>query len=145
MGGSEGGDRGDWRCPPTTYESSFIHHDFFTIWKNSIRVSRHKSILSCIVLSQQCCEVNFIPFTVAKPLWDLTTKYYWNLTPPNLTGCIRPWPTRVEKTRLNQHLRQHEWTKQWVKKSLPVSLPGVSILFAQHTVQNFNNWMKIVI
>ena len=27
--------------------------------------------------------------TVAKLLWDWTTKYYWNL-PPNLTGSIRP-------------------------------------------------------
>jgi len=29
--------------------------------------------------------------TVAKPLWDLTAKYYWNRLPPKITGWIRPW------------------------------------------------------
>jgi len=30
--------------------------------------------------------------TVAKPLSDMITKYYWNCPPPpNLTGWIRPW------------------------------------------------------
>jgi len=45
--------------------------------------SRYKAMLSSIVLSQQSCEVYFIPLTVAKPLWDLTAKY-----PPNITGWI---------------------------------------------------------
>jgi len=40
-------------------------------------------------LWQQCCHVYFIPVTIAKPLWDLTTKYYWN-RPPNVIGWIRP-------------------------------------------------------
>ena len=39
---------------------------------------QYKPILSSIVLSQHFCEVYFISLTVAKPLWDLTTKYYWN-------------------------------------------------------------------
>ena len=38
--------------------------------------------MSSTVWSQQCCEVYFIPLAVAKPLWDLTTKYYWNRPPP---------------------------------------------------------------
>jgi len=60
---------------PETYESNFIHHDFVQFGKQH---SRYKVILPSIVLSQQCCEVYFISRTVAKPLWDLTTKYYWN-------------------------------------------------------------------
>jgi len=42
---------------------------------------RYKAILLSIVLSQQCCEVYFISPTVAKPLWDLASKYYWNRLP----------------------------------------------------------------
>jgi len=53
--------------------------------------SRYKAILSSTVLSQQCCEVYFIPLTVAKTLYNLITKYYWNRPSPNLTGWIRPW------------------------------------------------------
>ena len=63
-----------------------IHHDFLQFGKQH---SRHKAVLSSILLSQHCCKVYFIPLTAAKPLWDLTTKYYWNL-PPNVTGWIRP-------------------------------------------------------
>jgi len=51
---------------------------------------RLKTILSSIVLSQQYSEVYFISFTLTKPLWYLTTKYYYN-SPSNLTGWIRPW------------------------------------------------------
>jgi len=43
--------------------------------------SRWKAILSCIALSLQCCEAHFQSLAVAKPLWDLTTKYYWNRPP----------------------------------------------------------------
>jgi len=46
--------------------------------------SRHKAILSSIVVSQQYCGEYFILFTVPKSLWDLTTKYYWNRTPLTL-------------------------------------------------------------
>ena len=38
-----------------------------------------------------CCEVRFISPTVAKPLWDLTSKYYWKQLPsPKFTGWIQP-------------------------------------------------------
>jgi len=47
--------------PPKTYESNFIHHDFVPIGKNH---SRYKAILLSVVLSQQCCEVYFISFTI---------------------------------------------------------------------------------
>ena len=58
---------------------------------------RYKAILLWTVLSQQCCEVYFIPFIVAKPLWDLTSKCYWNRPPPKLTDWIRPcWWVVVE-------------------------------------------------
>jgi len=59
--------------PPKTYESNFFHHNIVQARKQH---SRHKASFSFIVLSQQCCEVYFISFTVAKPLGDLTTKYY---------------------------------------------------------------------
>jgi len=58
-------------APPKTYESIFIHHNFVKFGKQH---SRYKAILSSTVLSQRCCEVYFIFLTVAKPLWDLTTK-----------------------------------------------------------------------
>ena len=57
--------------PPKTYESNFIRHDFLQFGKQQ---SRYKASLWSILLSQQCCEVYFIPLTVAKTLWDLTTK-----------------------------------------------------------------------
>ena len=66
---------------------NFFHHNIVQFRKQH---SRYKAIFSFIVLSQNCCEVYFILFTVAKPLWDLATKYYWN-RPPKLTGWIRPW------------------------------------------------------
>jgi len=72
--------------PPKTCESNFIHHNVLQSGKQH---SRYKAKLSSIVLSQQCCEVYSISLTVAKPLWDLTTKYYWNL-PHNLAGWILP-------------------------------------------------------
>jgi len=78
-------------APPKTKESNFIHHDFLLFGKQH---SRYKAILSSIVLSQHFCEVNFIPLTVAKPVWDLTTNYYWNRSPPNITGWIGPWMDR---------------------------------------------------
>ena len=58
---------------------NFIHHDFVQFGKQH---SRYKAILPSIVLSQQCCDAYFIYLTVAKPLWDLTTKFYWNRPPP---------------------------------------------------------------
>jgi len=68
----QGGDWGD--RPPKTYESNFIHHAFVQFRKRHWRL---KVILSSIVLSQQPCEVYFIPlYAVAKPLSDLTTKHY---------------------------------------------------------------------
>ena len=72
-----------------TYESNFIHNDFVQFRKQH---SRLKAILSSIVLSQQYCDVCFISLGVAKPLWDLTTRYYWNrpLSPKKIIGCIHP-------------------------------------------------------
>ena len=51
--------------------------------ENSIRDLT--DILSSFVWSQQSCEVYFISFAVAKPLWSLTFKYYWDRPPPSLT------------------------------------------------------------
>jgi len=68
-GGSiQGGD-----LPPKTYESTFIHHDSVQFGKQH---ARYKAIMPSIFLSQQCCEVYFISLAEAKPLRDLTTKYY---------------------------------------------------------------------
>jgi len=82
QGHVQGGDWGD-RLPPKTYKSNFFHHDFLQFRKQH---SWYEAFLSSIILSQQCFEVYFISLTVAKPLWDLTTKYYWNRPP----GWIRP-------------------------------------------------------
>jgi len=70
-GGSRRGDA----PPPETYKSNFIRHDFVQFGK---QYSRIKAILSSNVLPQQCCSVYCIFLTVAKPLCDLTTTYYWN-------------------------------------------------------------------
>jgi len=59
----QGGDWGD--RPPKTYECNFIHHNFAQCGKEQ---SPYKAFLSSTVLLQQCCEVYFIPLTVAKPL-----------------------------------------------------------------------------
>ena len=61
-----------WRLAPKTYVGNFIHHCFVQFRKQHARL---KAILSSIILSQQCCEVYFISLTVAKPIWDLTTRY----------------------------------------------------------------------
>ena len=75
--------------PPKTYESNFFHHNFAQFRKQH---SRYKAIFSSLVLSHKCCEVHLISLTTAKPLRDLTAKYYWNCPPtPKLTGWIRPW------------------------------------------------------
>jgi len=66
------------RSPPKTCESNFVHHNFLQSGKQH---SRYKAILLSIVLSQQCCEVYVISLAVAKQLWDLTSKYYWNRLP----------------------------------------------------------------
>jgi len=58
--------------PHKIYESNFIHHDLLQLGKQH---SRYKTIVSPIVLSQECCEVYFILLTVQKPLLYLTTKY----------------------------------------------------------------------
>jgi len=46
---------------PNTYERYFFHHDFVQFRKHH---SIYKAIFSCIVLSQQCCEVYFISLSV---------------------------------------------------------------------------------
>ena len=71
--GSRGGGWGD--RPPKTWESNFIHHDFLQLVKKH---SRYKAILSSIALSQEGCEICYIPLRVAKLLLDVITKYYWN-------------------------------------------------------------------
>ena len=91
-GWSRGCDRGD--RTPKTHESNFIHNNFLQFGKQH---SRYKAMLFSITLPQQCCEVYFIPLTVAKPLWDLTSKYYWNRPAPNLTGWIRTWVGWISK------------------------------------------------
>jgi len=58
---SRGGSRGA-IAAHKIYESNFIHHDFLQLGKQH---SRHKAILSFVVLSQQCCEVYFILLTIA--------------------------------------------------------------------------------
>jgi len=74
-----GADLGESDRSPKTYESNFIRRDFVQCGK---QYSRCKAILLSIVLSQEFCEVYFISFTVAKPLWHLTSKYYWNRPTP---------------------------------------------------------------
>ena len=76
-----------------TDESDFVNHNFVQFGKQHIKTnseyffwsmfdlslcSRYEAILSSFVLSQQCCEICFTALIVAKPLWDLATKYYWN-------------------------------------------------------------------
>ena len=60
---------------PEICESNFINHNFLQSGKQH---SRYKAILPSTVLSLQCCEVYFTSLIVSKPLWDLTSKYYWN-------------------------------------------------------------------
>jgi len=81
------------RFPPETYESNCFHHDFEQFGK---QCSWYKAILSSIVLSQQCCAVCFIPFTVAEPIWDLTSKYHWNRTLTLLAGSAPAFNKSVE-------------------------------------------------
>ena len=71
--------------PLRSTESKRIHHDFVQFEKQH---SRHTAVLPSIVLSQVFCEVYLISRAVAKPLWDLTNKYYWN--PPQLYWLDRP-------------------------------------------------------
>ena len=66
-----------------------IPNKSFVMFKLS-HCSRYKAILSFIVASQQFCGLYFIYPTVAKPLWDLTTKYYWNRPPPTLLAGPTP-------------------------------------------------------
>jgi len=73
--------------PPKTYESSFIHHDILRFGKQH---SRNKAILSSIVFSQQCCEAWFIPLTVVKPLWDLSTSIIEIASPTTLQAPSAP-------------------------------------------------------
>ena len=84
----------DWGdSPPKTYESNCFHHDFEQFGK---QCSWYKAILSSIVLSQQCCAVCFIPFTVAEPIWDLTSKYHWNRPLTLLAGSAPAFNKSVE-------------------------------------------------
>ena len=83
---SRGGSRRGDAPPPETYKSNFIRHDFVQFGK---QYSRIKAILSSIVFSQQCCSVYCIFLTVAKPLCDLTTTYYWN-RPHHQPYCLDP-------------------------------------------------------
>jgi len=71
-------------APQKSYANNFIHHYFVQFGK---QYSRYKAISSSFVLSQQCCEAYFVSLTVANPLWDLTTKHYWNRPP----SWILPW------------------------------------------------------
>jgi len=70
-----------------SYDSNFIKHDSVQFWKQH---SRLKAILWLIVLPQQCCEVYFLPFAVAKQLWDLTPNYDWNRPLPTLLAGSAP-------------------------------------------------------
>jgi len=80
MGGSRVG-----KLPPLKPTKGFLFTMIFTIRKQHLQ---SKTILPSTVLSQQCCGVYFIPLTVKKPLWDLTTKYYWSRAP--LTCWLDP-------------------------------------------------------
>ena len=59
---------------------------FTMIVCNSENSIRNKAILSFHCYVEQCCKVYFIPLTVAKTLWDLTTKYYCNRPQTLLAG-----------------------------------------------------------
>ena len=47
--------------PSDTYEINFIHNDFVQFVKQH---SRYKVIFTSIILSQQCCEVYFISYSI---------------------------------------------------------------------------------
>jgi len=78
QGRIHGGSIGAIAPPPKTYESNLIHHNFVQFGKQLLW---YRVISSSIALSQQFCKAYFIFLTVAKLLWDLTTKYYWNRPP----------------------------------------------------------------
>jgi len=65
-----------------TYGNNCVHHD---LYNSTIRKTAFATLgyFASPVLSQQCCEVDFISVTVVNPRWDLTTKNYWN-PPPHL-------------------------------------------------------------
>ena len=75
---------------PKTFKSNLVHHDFVQFGKQHSRYRVISSSSSSIVLSQQFCEAYFISVTVAKLLWDLTTKYYWNSSPLKLLAGSAP-------------------------------------------------------
>jgi len=83
--------------PPKTYESNLIRREFVQFGKQH---SRCKVILLSIVLSQEGCEVYLIYLAVAKPLWDLTGKYYWNCTLPPYTYWFDPSLTTTRLSHL---------------------------------------------
>jgi len=51
-------------APLKTYESNFVHHYFVQFGKQHLQ---YKAIFSSNVLSQQRCEVYFIPLKVVNP------------------------------------------------------------------------------
>ena len=91
------------RSPPKSYESNLIHHNFLKFGKQHLR---HEAILLSIVLSQQFCEACFNLLAVAKPLWDLTAKHYWNRPPTSLAGSAPGFMTTGED-------RNKDWFKNW--------------------------------
>jgi len=82
-----GGSRGA-ISPLKPAKVTFFKHNFVQFGKQH---SRCRAILSFIVLSQKYCEVCLISLSVAKPWWEMTTKYYCNRPLPNRTGWMRPW------------------------------------------------------
>jgi len=51
-------------APPETYQLTLFANDCVQFAKHH---SQYKAILSSVVLSQKCCEVNFISLTVVNP------------------------------------------------------------------------------
>jgi len=69
-------------APPKTYESNFCLHDFVQFGKQHWR---HKAILPCIVLSQQCSEAYFIYHSYSsEPIMRLDCQILLKSPPLNL-------------------------------------------------------------
>ena len=63
---------------PKTYESDFIYHNFAKFRKQH---SRYKAFCRPLFHHNRIVKYSST-HTVAKPLWDLTTKWCWNRPPP---------------------------------------------------------------
>jgi len=88
--------------PPKTYESITLFTIICTIRETAFAILDHL-VVHCFVTA--VCVVKYISsLAVVKPLWDLTTKYYWN-QPPKLTDWIRSWANQYPRKWLKWSVR----------------------------------------